>query len=60
MAMDTSDLNLPRIEKLERSKQVLSMDDYDRFNREDMESAFDREAYLMEKKRREVPVPFSL
>ncbi len=36
------------------------MDDFDRFNQEDMEIAFNREAYLKEKKRREAPVLFTL
>jgi hypothetical protein len=60
MESDNGDLRLPVISKLERRKRVLSMDDFDRFNREDMEIAFDREAYLKEKERRVVPVPFSL
>ncbi|MBD3315070.1 MAG: hypothetical protein GF344_04730 [Chitinivibrionales bacterium] len=60
MQSDTGDLNLPIVTPVERRKQVLSMDDFDSFNQEDMEIAFDREAYLKEKKRREVPVPFTL
>ena len=49
----TSDLHLPIIKEAPRRKHVLSMDDNDRFNVEDMHIAFDREAYLKEKRRRE-------
>jgi hypothetical protein len=60
MQSDTGDLHLPIVTPVERRKQVLSMDDFDTFNQEDMQIAFDREAYLKEKKRRGVPVPFTL
>jgi hypothetical protein len=49
---------LPILRNVERRKQVLSMDDYDRFNEEDMAIAFDREVYLREKRKRVVTVPF--
>lgn len=60
MQSNTNDLHLPIVTPFERRKQVLSMDEFDKFNQEDLEIAYDREAYLKEKKRREVPVPFSL
>jgi len=53
-------LGLPQITQLQRSKQVLSMDDFDRFNQEDGEISFDREAYLKEKQRRIVREMFVL
>ncbi|MFP4417380.1 MAG: hypothetical protein ACOC41_06920 [Chitinivibrionales bacterium] len=55
-----ADLNFPIIREMPRTRQALSMDDYDRFNVEGLEFGFDREAYLKEKKKREVHVPFVL
>jgi len=53
-------LNLPRISRIERSKQVLSMDEFDRFNQDDAGICFDRDTYLKEKRRREVREMFVL
>jgi hypothetical protein len=54
------ELNLPIVKQDPLPKKVLSMDEFDRFCREDLEWAFDEEAYRAEKKRREVTVPFRL
>lgn len=58
--MNKSDLRLPVIRSKPMPKKWLSMDEYEQFNREDLENAFDGEAYLREKRLREVNVAFKL
>ena len=53
-------LNIPRISRMQRSKQVLSMDEFDQFNQDDAGISFDRDAYLKEKRRRQVRKMFVL
>ena len=60
MGTPDQELNFPVIRQDPLPKKVLSMDEFDRFCREDLEWAFDKEAYRAEKKRREVTVPFRL
>jgi hypothetical protein len=60
MESNIVELNFPIIRNSRRCKQVLSMDQYEEFNLEDLSQCFDRDAYLREKKKREVNVPFYL
>lgn len=45
-----TDRMLTIVTPFERRKQVLSMDEFDKFNQEDLEIVFEREAYLRERR----------
>lgn len=60
MEKPEKELKFPIIRQDPLPKKVLSMDEFDRFCREDLDWAFDEDAYRAEKKRREVTVPFRL
>jgi hypothetical protein len=53
-------LNLPQISHMQRCKRVLSMDEFDQFNQDDIGIFFDHDAYLKEKRRRQVEKKFVL
>jgi len=60
MNKDFFELNLPKVKLTHSNKKHLTMDEFDKFNEEDLSNCFDRESYLIEKRKRVVTVPFVL
>jgi hypothetical protein len=60
MEDDFESLNFPVFKTPHPEHAPMSMDEFDAFNMDDMQDAFDREAYEIEKIRRAVNVMFRI